>query len=288
MKPPYITDSYLKTFIWNALKEDLREGDHTTLACIPKNKQATAELRIKKDGIIGGLQLAERIFHEINPELKFISLIQDGAPVSSGQIGFTVTGEAQSILSAERLVLNCMQRMSGIATKTHWYKSLISGTHAQLMDTRKTTPLFRLLEKWAVAIGGGVNHRLGLFDKILLKDNHIDIAGGVSEAILKVKDYLRRNNLSLEIEVETRSLEEVESVLQAGGIHTIMLDNMGVSEMKKAVRLIHGKYWTEASGNINEKNILDVAECGVDFISVGALTHSVESLDLSLKAVINN
>ncbi len=234
--------------------------------------------------MLAGIALAEKIFHFFDPALRIETYLNDGAEAKMGEIAFIVEGSSRSILSTERLVLNCMQRMSGIATKTNHLTSLVRGTSAKLLDTRKTTPNFRLLEKWAVQIGGGHNHRLGLFDMIMLKDNHIDMAGGIEQAIIRTKDYLRAGNKELKIEIETRNLEEVEKVLQVGGIDIIMLDNMSIEMMEEAIRLIAGKYKTEASGNITEATIRSVAECGVDFISVGALTHSVKSMDLSLKA----
>lgn len=228
--------------------------------------------------------MALRIFHFYDSNLTVETHLEDGTAVDRGDVAFFVSGSARSILTTERLVLNCMQRMSGIATKTNYLMGLISGTSATILDTRKTTPNFRLLEKWAVLIGGGGNHRIGLFDMIMLKDNHIDMAGGIEQAIIRTKDYLRAGKLNLKIEIETRSLEEVRKVMDVGGIDVIMLDNMSLSEMTEAVALIGGKYKTEASGNITEETIRSVAECGVDFISVGALTHTVRSLDMSLKA----
>ena len=265
--------------------EDIGDGDHSSLSCIPPDTTNKAQLLIKEDGILAGVELALEIFKRTNPALKVEVLIEEGSPVKKGDVGFIVSGPSRSILTAERLVLNCMQRMSAIATKTHYLSSLIAGTHAVLLDTRKTTPNFRLLEKWAVLIGGGKNHRIGLYDMIMLKDNHIDMAGGHREAIIRTKDYLRATNRDLKIEVETRNLDEVKEVLSVGGVDTIMLDNMSLADMKTAVALIAGKYKTEASGGITEETIRSVAECGVDYISVGALTHSVKSLDISLKAL---
>ncbi len=243
-----------------------------------------AQLLVKESGIIAGLELAEMIFKQFDASLQVELLLKDGDPVKSGDIGLRVKGKAASILTTERLVLNCMQRMSGIATKTHLLTQLILHTKARLMDTRKTTPNFRLMEKWAVWIGGGINHRFALYDMVMLKDNHIDFAGGIKNAIHNTKRYLAEKNLKLKIEVETRSLQEVEEVLRIGGIDYIMLDNMDYETMRKAVQLVNGKYPLEASGGITEENLKDVAECGVDFISVGALTHQVKSLDISLKA----
>lgn len=284
MLPNYITEDFLKKFIASALEEDIGDGDHSTQASILSTERRNARLIVKGKGILAGVSLAMKIFHFYDKDLSIEAYLEDGATVDHGDIGFVVSGSARSILTTERLVLNCMQRMSGIATKTNQLAKLLLGTGATILDTRKTTPNFRLLEKWAVYIGGGGNHRIGLFDMIMLKDNHIDMAGGIEQAIIRTKDYLRARNMNLKIEIETRNLEEVKKVLDVGGIDIIMLDNMGLREMTDAVSLIAGKYKTEASGNITEETIRQVAECGVDFISVGALTHSVKSLDLSLKA----
>ncbi len=284
MRPKYITDGFLERFIQSALDEDIGDGDYSSLATIPSDLQKRAKLLIKDDGILAGVDLAQSIFEQFDRNLRVDVLLKDGAPIKKGDIAFTVEGPAQSILSTERLVLNCMQRMSAIATKTHNLTGLISGTKAKLLDTRKTTPNFRLLEKWAVLIGGGFNHRIGLFDMVMLKDNHVDMAGGIRQAIIRTKDYLRARNKNLKIEIETRSLEEVRQVIDVGGVDIIMLDNMNVDTMKEAVSMIGGKYQTEASGGITEDTIRGIAQCGVDFISVGALTHSIHSLDLSLKA----
>ncbi len=284
MRPEYITDPFLQQFIRSALAEDIGDGDHTTLASIPPNLIKKARLLIKDDGILAGVELAQNIFRSFDANLKLDIFLKDGSPVGKGAVAFTVEGSAQSILTTERLVLNCMQRMSAIATKTHKLRTLIDGTKAKLLDTRKTTPNFRLVEKWAVLIGGGLNHRIGLYDMIMLKDNHIDMAGGIENAINRTKDYLRARKKSLEIEIETRSLHEVEEVMRVGGVHTIMLDNMDLETMRKAVTLIGGAYKTEASGGITEDTIRGVAETGVDFISVGTVTHSIDSLDMSLKA----
>mgnify|MGYP001627976228 CR=1 FL=1 len=281
----YITAEGLNQFIDAALKEDIGVGDHSTLASVPANQQGKASLLIKEKGIIAGLALAKTIFNHFDPNLKVDLMKEDGDTVNPGDIGLTVSGSAQSILTTERLVLNCMQRMSGIATKTHHFNRLIQHTSARLLDTRKTTPNFRMLEKWAVAIGGGQNHRYALYDMVMLKDNHIDFAGGIAEAINATRAYLKDNKLDLKVEIETRNLKEVKTVLEIGGVDIIMLDNMSPQEMKKAVTLIDKKYSTEASGGINENTIVAVAESGVDFISVGALTHQVQSLDISLKAV---
>ncbi|MFZ1807017.1 MAG: carboxylating nicotinate-nucleotide diphosphorylase [Cyclobacteriaceae bacterium] len=283
--PAYLTDEALTSFITSALAEDIGEGDHSSLAAIPANATNRAKLLIKADGIIAGLDLAEKIFHFYDPNLVITFQKKDGDPIKKGEIAFIVEGSSRSLLSTERLVLNCMQRMSGIATYTHQLCQIIKGTSAQLMDTRKTTPNFRLAEKWAVLIGGGLNHRYALYDMIMLKDNHIDMAGGIENAINNTKVYLAKQNRKLKIEVETRNLEEVQEVLRVGGADVIMLDNMSPQLMKEAVAIINGQCKTEASGGITELTLRDVAECGVDFISVGALTHSVKSLDLSLKVL---
>jgi nicotinate-nucleotide pyrophosphorylase (carboxylating) len=284
VKPYYITDQFLDDFVTMSLKEDVGDGDHSTLASIPSTARSRARLLVKEPCIIAGLELAENIFRRVDRMLSVVLNVHEGDAVNPGDIALTVEGSAQSILTAERLVLNCMQRMSGIATRTHHFASLISGTKARLLDTRKTTPNFRLLEKWAVVIGGGENHRIGLYDMIMLKDNHIDMAGGIEQAIIRTKDYLRVRNKSLRIEIETRNLDEVRQVLRVGGVDIIMLDNMAPEVMSEAVQQINGRFITEASGGINENTIRAVAETGVDFISVGALTHAVKSVDLSLKA----
>lgn len=285
MKPSYITDAFLETFIRSALAEDVGEGDHTSLAAIPADARNSARLLVKDTGILAGVTLATEIFSRSGEDIRLEIFLRDGSPVSDGDVAFIVTGSSRTILTLERLVLNCMQRMSAIATKTHFYKRLIAGTKAQLLDTRKTTPNFRLLEKWAVVIGGGKNHRIGLFDMIMLKDNHIDMAGGISAAINRTKDYLRAIDRKLPVEIETRNLSEVEEVLATGGVDVIMLDNMDLDSMRQAIKLIGGRYKTEASGGVTETTIRSIAECGVDYISVGALTHAVKSLDLSLKAL---
>ena len=281
----YLTHEAIHSFVRSALEEDIGEGDHSTLGAIPKETPCKARLLIKDDGIIAGLTLAEIIFHQIDPLLNVVYFKKDGDIVSNGEIAFEVTGQAQSILSAERLVLNCMQRMSGIATYTKRLCQLIEGTSAKLLDTRKTTPNFRIMEKWAVAIGGGQNHRFALYDMVMLKDNHIDMAGGVQKAIENTHRYLKEKKKELKIEIEVRTIKEVEEVLLMGGVDTIMLDNMSLNDMRKAVHLINGKYKTEASGGITENTLRPVAETGVDYISIGALTHSMKSLDLSLKVV---
>jgi len=281
----YLTEEALSSFITTALHEDVGDGDHTTLASIPVEAKETAEIVLKDSGVVAGVDIARRIFHQVSPDLSVTPFIQDGSWAVTGTVVMRVSGPARAILTAERLVLNCMQRMSGIATYTRQLSDLIQGTHARLLDTRKTTPNFRICEKWAVAIGGGVNHRYGLWDMVLLKDNHIDYAGGITKAVQATQEYLRREGKDLKIEVETRTLQEVQEVLEVGGVFRIMLDNMHPDTMRQAIILIGKKTETEASGGINERTIRAVAETGVDYISVGALTHSFKSLDLSLKAV---
>lgn len=267
------------------LAEDIGNGDHTTLATIPSDAIGKAQLLIKENGIIAGVELAEKIFKYLDPSFKITIFINDGAKITKGQIAFEVEGNIQKILQAERLVLNCMQRMSGIATYTNYLNSKLQGLHTKLLDTRKTTPGFRFFEKWAVKIGGGENHRFGLYDMILIKDNHIDFAGGIKPAIQKTKQYLIKNNLNLNIEVEARTIEHVKEIMNEGGIQRIMLDNFTPEKLKEAINLINKKYETEASGGITENTIRAYAETGVDYISVGALTHQIKSLDLSLKAI---
>jgi len=271
-------------FIKNAIAEDLGDGDHTSLSTIPANAQGKAKLLIKEDGIVAGVELALQIFSHIDPRLEVEVFINDGAAVKYGDIVLTVSGSTHSILLAERLVLNCMQRMSGIATKTNEVVALLGNYKTRLLDTRKTTPGLRYLEKWAVRIGGGVNHRIGLYDMILIKDNHVDYAGGIANAINSANQYLKDKNKALDIEIEVRNLSELKEVLQNGNVNRIMLDNFTFDNLKEAVKLIDGKYITEASGGITEENVAEYAACGVDFISMGALTHSVKSLDMSLKA----
>jgi nicotinate-nucleotide pyrophosphorylase (carboxylating) len=284
VRPTYLTEKSISDFIAMALAEDIGDGDHSSLASIPGDAQNQARLLVKGDGILAGVELAGYIFSAVDPTLQVEVLMQDGATIKYGDVALTVKGKAQSILTAERLVLNCMQRMSGIATYTHHLTELIKGTGAKLLDTRKTTPNFRIMEKWAVVIGGGHNHRFGLFDMIILKDNHVDYAGGIKEAIVATQQYLKEKGKDLRIEVETRNLDEVKQAIETGGIHRIMLDNMTPEMMREAVAMIGGKFETEASGGITETTIRSVAECGVDYISVGALTHSIKSIDLSLKA----
>jgi len=267
-----------------AIREDVGDGDHTSLACIPFEAKGKAKLLVKENGIIAGVELAEKIFKRIDSSLVFTPLMKDGDTIKIGDVVFHIEGSSQSILKAERLVLNFMQRMSGIATKTNYYTHLLSGLHTKVLDTRKTTPGNRLIEKWAVQLGGGVNHRIGLYDMIMIKDNHIDYAGGIENAINKVVDYIKTHDKQLKIEIEARDLNELNKILSIGKVHRIMLDNFSFEDLRTAVKLINGKYETEASGGITEKTIRTYAECGVDFISVGALTHQINSLDLSLKA----
>lgn len=274
----------INDFVDMALAEDLGDGDHTSLACIPKNAKGRARLLVKQSGVIAGVELAIHIFKRVDRKLKVNVKIRDGHFVKPGDIILTVEGSDRSILGAERLVLNCMQRMSGIATLTNEMTKLCKGTKTKLLDTRKTTPNFRMMEKWGVLIGGGVNHRFGLYDMILIKDNHVDYCGGITQAIKNTHHYLKRTGKKLKIEIETRNLNEVQEVLNIGGVHRILLDNFSPSELKKAVKLINKKHITEASGGITAKNIAAYAKTGVDFISSGALTHSAKSIDLSLKA----
>lgn len=279
-------NSLLAQFIVQALSEDIGEGDHSTLACIPPEASGRAVLKIKEDGILAGMEVAKRIFHYLEPAAAFTAYKRDGDPMQKGDIAFEVRARVHTILQAERLVLNCMQRMCGIATLTHRFVERLHGYHTKLLDTRKTTPNFRLLEKEAVRIGGGINHRMGLYDMILLKDNHIDFCGGIEPAIHRAVAYIREKNLPLKIEVETRSLEEVEKVLAVGQVHRIMLDNFVPDQAKAAVQLIQGRYETEASGGISLDNIEAYAKTGIDYVSVGAVIHHAVSVDLSLKAQI--
>ncbi len=266
-----------------AFKEDIGDGDHTTLSCIPHNLEGRARLLVKQDGILCGVELAKKIFEKFDPTLKMNQILHDGDSIKKGDIAFTVEGKTISILQTERLVLNFMQRLSGIATQTHEYVKLLEGTNTKILDTRKTTPGLRLLEKYAVKIGGGENHRIGLYDMILIKDNHIDYAGGVTQAITKTKEYLKAKGKDLKIEVEARTLAEIEEILKFD-VERILIDNFTPEETKKAVALINGKCKTESSGGITKESIRAYAEAGVDYISVGALTHHISSLDLSLKA----
>ena len=268
----------------NALREDIGDGDHSSLACVPADAQGKATLYVKDDGVLAGVELAQLIFHRYDPKLKMETFINDGAEVKKGDIAFTLTGSSRSILATERLVLNFMQRMSGIATQTRQIVKLIEGTSVQLLDTRKTTPGIRYMEKWAVRIGGGGNHRFALYDMIMLKDNHVDYAGGVKPAIERTNEYLRTTGRKLKIEIEVRNEEELKEVLEIGNVDRIMLDNFTPERIKAVINTIPAEYETEASGGITLDNIRGYAETGVQFISVGALTHSFKSLDMSLKA----
>lgn len=267
-----------------AFAEDIGDGDCTTLCCIPETAMGRSKVLIKEPGILAGVEIAKRIFHKFDPELKIEVLINDGAEVKPGDVAMVVSGKIRSLLQTERLMLNVMQRMSGVATTTHKYQELLKGTHTKVLDTRKTTPGMRVLEKMAVKIGGGANHRMGLFDMVLLKDNHVDFAGGIENAIDRCHEYLKQTGKDLKIEIEVRSFDELQRVMQHGGVDRIMLDNFSVADTKKAVEIIAGKYETESSGGITIDTIRGYAECGVDYISVGALTHSVKSLDISFKA----
>ncbi|MBC8756811.1 carboxylating nicotinate-nucleotide diphosphorylase [Kordia sp. YSTF-M3] len=275
----------LELIISNAIREDVGDGDHSSLACIPNTAMGKAKLLVKDEGIIAGIEFAKMVFNYVDPEMSVETLIEDGSTVKYGDIAFYVTGKSQSILKAERLVLNAMQRMSAIATKTNMFVQLLEGTETKILDTRKTTPGIRALEKWAVKIGGGVNHRFALYDMVMLKDNHIDFCGGITQAITQTKTYLKENNLDLKIIVEARDLKEIEEILQTKGVYRILIDNFNYEDTRKAVAMIGDQCLTESSGGINEKTIRDYALCGVNYISSGALTHSVYNLDLSLKAV---
>ena len=272
-------------FIDNALKEDIQDGDHSSLACLDNEKNSKASLLVKEPGIIAGVELAEIIFKRQNPEFTIDFTIKDGVEVQPGDIVFTIEGPQLDLLATERLVLNCMQRMSGIASLTQRLSKKINHTACRLLDTRKTTPNFRYPEKWAVRIGGGINHRMGLFDMIMLKDNHIDFAGSVAEALDRTDNYLKQNNLELPVIVEVRDVKEIEACLSFDWIHRLLLDNMPPQALREALKLIDGKFDTEASGNITEESITAIAETGVDYVSLGALTHSAKNIDLSLKAV---
>lgn len=285
----FLSDDFFKTelhrIISGAIREDVGDGDHSSLACISGDALGKAKLLVKDTGIIAGVDFAKTVFRHIDTGLEVEEHIKDGSLVKYGDVAFYVSGKVQSILKSERLVLNGMQRMSAIATKTQKYVQQLEGTNTQILDTRKTTPGIRLLEKWAVRIGGGANHRFGLFDMIMLKDNHIDYADGISNAIGRTKKYLKEHNKDLKIVIEARSFEEIEEILKHEGIYRILIDNFSVADTKKAVDLIGGKCLTESSGGITFQNLRKYAECGVDFISSGALTHSVSNMDLSLKAV---
>ena len=275
----------LELIISNAIREDVGIGDHTSLSCIPKTSLGKAKLLVKEKGIIAGVAFAKKVFNYVDSNLKVETHINDGDNVVVGDVVFRVSGSSQSILMAERLVLNAMQRMSAIATKTAYFVDLVKGTKTKILDTRKTTPGIRALEKWAVKIGGGVNHRFALYDMIMIKDNHIDFAGGISQAISKTKNYLAEKNIDIKIIVEARSIDEIKEILSNEGVYRILIDNFNFEDTKKAVQLIGGSCLTESSGGITEKTIKKYAACGVDFISSGALTHSVYNLDLSLKAM---
>ena len=276
----------LEDFIRNAFAEDIGEGDHTSLSCIPASARGKSMLLIKEAGFVAGVRVALEVFRLFDPQLQTTVFIQDGQKVKPGDIVFETVGSVRSLLQTERLMLNIMQRMSGIATTTRLYADRLQGLHTKVIDTRKTTPGMRLLEKEAVVLGGGSNHRMGLYDMILLKDNHVDFAGGIAKAIAATRDYLQEKKLNLKIEIEVRSLDELEQVLQCGGVDRIMLDNFDPATTRKAVERIAGRYETESSGGITLDTIRAYAECGVDFISVGALTHSIRSLDMSFKAVL--
>ena len=275
----------LRLSIANAIREDIGDGDHTSLSCIPSDAKGKAKLLVKEDGIIAGVEFAKQVFEYVDKDLEVETYINDGEKVQQGTIVFLVSGNSQSILKAERLVLNAMQRMSAIATKTAFFVDLLKGTPTKILDTRKTTPGIRAIEKWAVKIGGGENHRFALYDMIMIKDNHIDFAGGITAAITKTKKYLAEKKLDIKIIVEARSLEEIKEILSNEGVYRILIDNFNYEDTRKAVALIGDTCFTESSGGINEETIRKYAECGVDFISSGALTHSVYNLDLSLKAV---
>jgi len=275
----------IELIIANAIREDVGDGDHSSLSCIPESAQGKAKLLVKDNGIIAGVEFAKQVFAYVDPKMKVETLIEDGSKVNYGDIVFYVEGASQSILKAERLVLNTMQRMSAIATKTKLFVDLLKGTGTKILDTRKTTPGIRALEKWAVKIGGGENHRFALYDMIMLKDNHIDFAGGITKAIEKTQQYLKATNRDLKIIVEARDLNEIEEILKSDGVYRILIDNFNYQDTRTAVKLIGNKCLTESSGGINEKTIREYALCGVNFISSGALTHSVYNLDLSLKAV---
>lgn len=271
--------------ITNAIREDVGDGDHSSLACIPATVNGKAKLLVKDEGVLAGVEFAKKVFNYVDPKMEIDVQMQDGALVKYGDVAFYVSGSSQSILKAERLVLNAMQRMSAIATKTNHFVKLLEGTGTKILDTRKTTPGIRALEKWAVKIGGGENHRFALYDMIMLKDNHIDFAGGITKAIEKTKKYLSDNNLDLKIIVEARDVDEIKEILKTPGVYRILIDNFNYEDTRKAVELIGDACLTESSGGINEKTVRKYAECGVDFISSGALTHSVYNLDLSLKAI---
>lgn len=275
----------LREFILKSLAEDVGDGDHSSVACIPAESNGRAKLLIKEKGILAGIRVAGELFSVIDNDLKFDKILEDGTHIFPGDVAFYLSGRQQSILKSERLVLNIMQRMSGIATSTQEYATLLNGLKTKILDTRKTTPGFRFLEKEAVRIGGGINHRMGLYDMIMLKDNHIDYAGGIEKAIQKTRDYLKKKNLNLKVEIEARSMDDVKTILSTGGVDRIMLDNFSIEDTLMAVKEISGRFETESSGGIDLSTIRAYAECGVDYISVGALTHHIKSLDMSLKAI---
>ncbi|RRD00851.1 carboxylating nicotinate-nucleotide diphosphorylase [Prevotella sp. OH937_COT-195] len=279
-----LTEELEERLIDLSFAEDIGDGDHTTLCCIPENATGSSRLIIKEDGILAGVEAAKKVFARFDPDMKVEVIMGDGSKVKKGDVAMIVSGKTRSLLQTERLMLNIMQRMSGIATMTNVYVEKLKGTKTRVLDTRKTTPGMRMLEKHAVKIGGGVNHRIGLFDMILLKDNHVDFSGGINNAINRCHEYLEKKGLNLKIEIEVRSFDELRQVMECGGVDRIMLDNFSVSDTKKAVEMIGGKYETESSGGITLDTIRNYAECGVDFVSVGALTHSVKGLDMSFKA----
>lgn len=278
-------NTYIEEFIDLAFREDIGEGDHTTLSTVPLDRIGKAQLLVKQNGVLCGMDIAERVFHKLDKTCKVSKLLSDGDAISMGDVAFTAEGKVVALLQAERLVLNIMQRLSGVATQTHSYVQKLHGLKTKVLDTRKTTPGMRLLEKYAVKMGGGENHRIGLYDMILIKDNHIDFAGGILEAISRTQEYLKKVKRPLKIEVETRTLDDIKKVLEHGGVDRIMLDNFSVQQTQEAVEFINGKVETESSGGITIETLRDYAECGVDYISVGALTHQIKSLDLSLKAI---
>ncbi|HIX85467.1 MAG TPA: carboxylating nicotinate-nucleotide diphosphorylase [Candidatus Parabacteroides intestinigallinarum] len=277
-------DKLIDDLIKLAFAEDIGDGDHTTLCCIPETAMGKSHLIVKEDGVLAGVEMARRIFHDFDPSLKMTVFIPDGSEVKKGDIAFEVEGKVRSLLQTERLMLNVMQRMSGVATTTRKYVKALEGTKTRVLDTRKTTPGMRMMEKEAVRLGGGTNHRIGLFDMILLKDNHVDFAGGIEQAITRAHNYLKEKGKNLKIEIEVRNFDELEQVLRVGGVDRIMLDNFDIERTKEAVRRVGGRYEIESSGGITFDTLRDYAECGVDYISVGALTHSVKSLDMSFKA----
>ncbi len=281
------TNQFIDDIIDLSIREDIGDGDHTSLACIPHDAAGKMQLLVKQPGVIAGVEIAKRILQKLDSSIIFDQRIKDGSRVKVGDIVFYVTGKVISLLQAERLVLNFMQRMSGVATQTATYTAALDGLKTKVIDTRKTTPGMRVLEKMAVTLGGGGNHRMGLYDMILIKDNHVDFSGGITQAVKNAQDYLKKTGRDLQIEVEVRSLEDIEKVLALGGVHRIMLDNFSVENTRKAVEMIGGKYEIESSGGITLETLRQYAECGVDYISVGALTHQIKSLDLSLKAIEN-